>query len=69
MDDDQKKDKKSTEVRIQKDGPILIKGVFRFRESSGKITEGEQELYLCRCGASSSKPWCDGTHKITGVPN
>ncbi len=69
MDDDQKTEKKSTEVRIQKDGPILIKGVFRFRDSSGKITEGEQELYLCRCGASSSKPWCDGTHKITGVPN
>lgn len=69
MNEEQKKENKPTEVRIQKKGPILIKGVFRFRESSGKITEGEQELYLCRCGASSSKPWCDGTHKIIGVPD
>jgi len=57
------------EVRIQKDGPILIKGRFRFRDSSGKITEGEQEIYLCRCGGSASKPFCDGTHKRIGVPN
>jgi CDGSH-type Zn-finger protein len=69
MDEEQISKNKPAEVTIQKNGPILIKGVFRFRESSGKITEGEQELFLCRCGASSSKPWCDGTHKITGVPN
>jgi len=55
------------EVRILKDGPIMIKGVFTFKDSSGKITRGEQELYLCRCGGSSSKPWCDGTHKKIGV--
>jgi hypothetical protein len=55
------------EVRIQKDGPIMIKGIFSFRDSSGKITQGEQELYLCRCGGSASKPWCDDTHKKIGV--
>jgi CDGSH-type Zn-finger protein len=60
---------KPTEVTIQKNGPIMIKGVFRFRDSSGKITEGEQELYICRCGGSATKPWCDGTHKRIGVPN
>ena len=50
-------------------GPIMIKGTFSFRDSSGKITEGEQEIYLCRCGGSSSKPFCDDTHKRIGVPN
>jgi len=50
-------------------GPIMIKGIFRFRDSTGKITEGEQEIYLCRCGGSSSKPFCDDTHKRIGVPN
>lgn len=69
MNEEQKQENKPMEVRIQKKGPILIKGVFRLRESSGKITEGAQELYLCRCGASSSKPWCDGTHKTIGVPD
>jgi CDGSH-type Zn-finger protein len=59
----------AAEVTVQKNGPILIKGRFRFRDSSGKITEGEQELYLCRCGGSASMPWCDDTHKRIGVPN
>jgi CDGSH-type Zn-finger protein len=57
------------EVRILKNGPILIKGTFSFRDSSGKITSGEQELFLCRCGGSASKPWCDGTHNKIGVPD
>jgi CDGSH-type Zn-finger protein len=57
------------EIRILKNGPIMIKGVFSFRDSSGKVSQGEQELYLCRCGGSASKPWCDGTHKKIGVVN
>jgi len=54
-------------VRIMKDGPIMIKGTFAFKDSSGKITRGEQELYICRCGGSSTKPWCDNTHKKIGL--
>jgi len=69
MEEEKSPTKTPIEVRIQKNGPIMIKGVFRFRDSSGKITEGEQELYLCRCGGSATKPWCDGTHKKIGVPN
>jgi CDGSH-type Zn-finger protein len=57
------------EVRVQMNGPIAIKGRFRFRDSSGKITEGDQELFLCRCGGSATMPWCDDTHKKIGVPN
>jgi CDGSH-type Zn-finger protein len=69
MEEEKLTGNKPTEVNIQRNGPILIKGIFRFRDSSGKITEGEQELYLCRCGGSASKPFCDGTHKRIGVPN
>ena len=67
---EEKSDNKNTvEVRINKNGPILVKGNFSFKDSSGKITTGEQELYLCRCGGSSNKPFCDGTHKNIGVIN
>jgi CDGSH-type Zn-finger protein len=69
MEEEKSTGNKPTEVNIQRNGPILIKGIFRFRDSSGNITEGEQELYLCRCGGSASKPFCDGTHKRIGVPN
>lgn len=69
MNDEENKAVPTAEVRILKDGPIMIKGNFTFRDSSGKITQGEQELYICRCGGSSSKPWCDGTHVKIGVAN
>ncbi len=69
MNDEEKKAVPTAEVRILKDGPIMIRGNFTFRDSSGKITQGEQELYICRCGGSSSKPWCDGTHVKIGVAN
>lgn len=69
MEDLENKVTQPAEVRIEMNGPIVIKGRFRFRDSSGKITEGEQELFLCRCGGSSSMPWCDDTHKRIGVPN
>lgn len=29
------------------------------------LPEGKN-VFLCRCGASSRKPFCDGTHKTTG---
>jgi CDGSH-type Zn-finger protein len=57
----------SPEVHIQRQGPIMLKGRFVFRESSGKVTEGEQEIYLCRCGGSKNQPFCDDTHKLIGV--
>ena len=29
-------------------------------------TEGREKIALCRCGASSTKPFCDGTHSRIG---
>ena len=59
----------SPQVIILKDGPIMLKGFFKFRDSSGRETVKEQEIYLCRCGNSNNKPYCDETHKKTGVKN
>ena len=57
------------EVRILKDGPILLKGFFRFTDSSGSAQDKEMEVYFCRCGGSGNKPYCDDTHKKIGVKN
>jgi CDGSH-type Zn-finger protein len=67
MEEDKSTSPAKAEVRILKDGPIMIKGVIRFRDSSGNVTTGEQELYICRCGGSANKPWCDETHKKIGI--
>ncbi len=55
--------KKNPEVRIIQNGPMILKGNFSFRDSSGKIITGEQELLLCRCGESKNMPFCDCSHK------
>jgi len=51
------------EVVIIKDGPVKIKGDFIFTDSSGESSEEYKEVYICRCGGSGNKPFCDGTHK------
>jgi len=69
MDNNNSRFTQEPEVRILKNGPILLKGFFRFRDSSGLETEKEHEIYLCRCGGSGNKPYCDDTHKKIGIKN
>lgn len=48
-------------------GPYLVAGPITLLDSQGRpfIVEGEQ-VWLCRCGQSAKKPFCDGTHKQIG---
>jgi CDGSH-type Zn-finger protein len=46
------------------DGPLLVRGDFEIIDENGEtvpVTRGT--VALCRCGVSSIKPFCDGTHK------
>ena len=47
-------------------GPLLVKGSFLLVSSDGKREVKENMTALCRCGASSNKPFCDGSHRKTG---
>ena len=55
------------EATPYRDGPILVRG------RSAKMTDAEhlhtwrrKTVALCRCGESSIRPLCDGTHKRIG---
>jgi CDGSH-type Zn-finger protein len=47
-------------------GPLEVTGHFRMVNSKGRIIEKDGPVFLCRCGGSSNKPYCDGTHKRNG---
>lgn len=49
------------------DGPIIVRGEFELRTADGEIIPRKRRaVALCRCGLSSIKPFCDGTHKPAG---
>lgn len=53
-------------ITIAKNGPLIVKGAVDLRNSEGNPYPAEQRMALCRCGASTTKPFCDGTHSKIG---
>jgi CDGSH-type Zn-finger protein len=55
-------------IEVRLNGPNRIQGPFDLVDQDGKafkVPEG-QWVSLCRCGASSNKPFCDGSHRTCG---
>jgi CDGSH-type Zn-finger protein/truncated hemoglobin YjbI len=53
-------------ITVATDGPYLVTNVPRVVDHLGEPVEVTPQLALCRCGGSSMKPFCDGTHTRTG---
>ena len=58
-------------ILVKQNGPYRIEDPSQVTivDHEGKpipIPEGKTTIALCRCGASSTKPFCDGTHSKTG---
>jgi uncharacterized Fe-S cluster protein YjdI len=52
-----------TEIRVMKDGPLVIKGSFIIRDANNNELKQMKMASFCRCGHSRNMPFCDGTHR------
>lgn len=51
-------------ITPRKNGPYRVEGPIKLVDPEGRaFTVTESVIFLCRCGHSSNKPFCDGTHK------
>ncbi len=53
-------------IKSAENGPLLLQGNVTVMAGSGREAWHGTKTALCRCGASSNKPFCDGTHKTVG---
>ncbi len=54
-------------IKARENGPYLVTGRVTLVDAEGNEYAIEGENYaLCRCGQSSTKPFCDGTHRTNG---
>jgi CDGSH-type Zn-finger protein len=56
----------SPKVSVTEDGPYMVEGGARIQNASGEDVSKDGKAFLCRCGHSSNKPFCDGTHSKIG---
>lgn len=56
------------EIKVRDDGPYKVTGPVRLIDAQGgELTvEPGEAVVLCRCGHSSIKPFCDGSHRDAG---
>ncbi|OZM55940.1 hypothetical protein CIB95_14855 [Lottiidibacillus patelloidae] len=50
------------EIKILDNGPLQVIGV-TLHDGEGKEMDTKDTVFLCRCGLSANKPYCNGAHK------
>ena len=53
-------------IEPQLNGPLCVRGNLEILSGTGRAVARTTSAYLCRCGGSANKPFCDGTHKKIG---
>ncbi len=54
------------EIEARPNGPYAVKNLQRLLSAAGEALQVKPTTALCRCGGSSQKPYCDGTHRKNG---
>jgi CDGSH-type Zn-finger protein/uncharacterized Fe-S cluster protein YjdI len=53
-------------ITPQRDGSLMVEGNLEICSASGRTLARTTKTWLCRCGQSKDKPFCDGSHKQAG---
>jgi CDGSH-type Zn-finger protein len=56
-------------IKVRHNGPYKVTGPVTVLDADGKeydLAEQGEVVALCRCGGSTTKPFCDGTHSKIG---
>lgn len=55
----------ATKLTIHNNGSVKVEGEFTIVDPNGTPYDlnGRDTVFLCRCGMSKTKPFCDGAHK------
>ncbi|MEO8457608.1 MAG: (4Fe-4S)-binding protein [Chloroflexota bacterium] len=53
-------------VQPRKNGPLFARGKIEVVDVQGNLVRDDTRVAFCRCGQSSNKPFCDGTHRAIG---
>jgi CDGSH-type Zn-finger protein len=57
------------EIKVRENGPYRVRGPITLIDADGNefdLAEHGETIALCRCGASTTKPFCDKTHSKIG---
>lgn len=57
-----------TKITVIGNGPLQVEGDIALSDGKGQAfgLGGRTAIYICRCGHSENKPFCDGSHKKAG---
>lgn len=53
----------AAKITVRDDGPLRVEGPAVVVDAEGNQFETKESFFLCRCGLSDKKPFCDGSHK------
>ncbi len=57
------------EIKVRQNGPYKVTGPITLIDADGnefELPDDGRPVVLCRCGGSTTKPFCDGQHTKIG---